>query len=290
MAGCVCDHACTRSNRHLVRIGKGGVALKIYVSVDMEGIAGIVLREQLRRGELFYEEGRRLITQEVNVLVDSLLAAGATDIIVKDAHGTGFNFLIGQLHEGARYVMGAARTEQRFPGLDDTFAGALLIGYHAMAGVQGAVRDHTYVPTDWQSLSLGGTAIGEIGLDALYFGYYGVPVLLVSGDDKACAEAKRQLGDVLTYQTKVGYGKHVALLDPPARVYARLPEIVAQALTRAANQPPYRMPAPYVLTMRYAGTEHLDGRYFDGEQAERIDGTTVCYRDDDLLRLLARAL
>ncbi|MCY0876972.1 MAG: M55 family metallopeptidase, partial [Firmicutes bacterium] len=264
--------------------------MKIYVSVDMEGIAGVVIREQLRRGEAFYEEGRRLVTREVNVLVDSLLAAGATDIIVKDAHGTGFNFLVEQLHKGARYVMGAARTERRFPGLDDTFDGAFLIGYHAMAGALDAVRDHTYVPTDWQQLTLNEAAIGEIGLDALFFGHYGVPVLLVSGDDKACAEARRQLGDVSTYQTKVGFGKHVALLDPPSRVHERLPEVVREALQTAKERSPYEVPGPYTLTMRYAGTEHLDARYFDGEHAVRVDGTTVAYRDEDFLRLVARAL
>lgn len=264
--------------------------MKIYVSVDMEGIAGIVLREQLRRGEAFYEEGRRLLTQEVNVLVESLLAQGVTEIVVKDAHGTGFNFLVEQLHEGARYVMGAARTELRFPGLDETFAGAFLIGYHAMAGTQAAVRDHTYVPTDWQAIELNGCPIGEIGLDALIFGQFGVPVLLVSGDDKACQEARGQLGEVITYQTKVGVGKHVALLDAPRRVHAVARTAVATALQGVGRIKPYRISSPYALTMHYAGTEHLDARYFGGEDAVRVDGTTVLYRDDDFLRLVARAL
>lgn len=264
--------------------------MKIYASVDMEGIAGIVVREQLRRGELLYEEARRLLTQEVNVLVESLVAEGATEIIIKDAHGTGFNLLVEQLHPGACYALGATRTEQRFPGLDESFDGALLIGYHAAAGTQHAVRDHTFVPTDWQSLTLNGTRVGEIALDALLFGARGVPILLVSGDDKACAEAHACFDAVQTYQTKVGYGKHAALVTPPAAIYPQIRAAVQRALQLIGRAQPFTKPGPYRLEMCYASTDLLDARYFDGKRDFRADGVTAVFQDTDLLRLLARAL
>ena len=262
--------------------------MKIYVSVDMEGIAGIVVREQLRRGEALYEEGRRLLTAEVNALVaaifafrapDELMATAelgspgspgspgqpgqpraagvgaggvcsATEVIVKDAHGTGFNFHVEHLHEGAEYVLGPSRMEKRFPGLDETFDGAMLIGYHAMAGTAEAVRDHSYVPTEWQSLSLNGRAVGEIAVDALFFGLHGVPVLLVSGDDKACAEARDVLPGVVTYETKRAFGKHVAITRAPARVYRELPDIVAQALASLGDRRPKREPGGETMAAR----------------------------------------
>ncbi|MCY0902135.1 MAG: M55 family metallopeptidase [Firmicutes bacterium] len=267
--------------------------MKIYVSVDMEGIAGIVVREQLRRGEALYEEGRRLLTAEVNALVAAILASCATEIIVKDAHGTGFNFHVEHLHEGAEYVLGPSRMEKRFPGLDATFDGAMLIGYHAMAGTAEAVRDHSYVPTEWPSLTLNGRAVGEIALDALLFGIHEVPVLLVSGDDKACAEAREVLPGVVTYETKRAFGKHVAITRAPARVYRELPDIVARALDgRAARSPvaPLRWDGPYELVVKLAGTELADARYFDGVHAVRQDGTTALYRGADLLDVLARGL
>jgi len=264
--------------------------MKIYVSVDMEGIAGIVLREQLVQGEPLYQEARRLLTAEVNAVVDALRKSGADEIVVKDAHATGFNFLPGELHPEADYCMGATRMCARFPGLDASFDGAFLIGYHAMAGTQSAVRDHTMTSLGWQSVELNGEPIGEIGLDGYLFGRHGVPVLLVSGDDKACGEAKRWIPGVHTYETKVATGRHSAVLKAPKRIYEEMPDTVRQALANRGDVKPMSPPpSPYELRIRFMSTDQADSRSYDGVSAIRADGWTAVYRDDDLIRLLDKA-
>src|SRR5690625_3473350 len=99
--------------------------MRVYVSVDMEGIGGIVVREQCQRGAQEYAVARQLLTKEVNAMVAGLREGGATDIIVRDAHGTGFNFVIDDLHPDARYVLGAPNKPNRFPKLDDRIDAAI---------------------------------------------------------------------------------------------------------------------------------------------------------------------
>lgn len=262
--------------------------MKFYVSVDMEGIAGIVLKEQIYRGEMFYEEARRLLTDEVNAVAEALVQAGAAEIVVKDAHGSGFNMLYGSLHPAVTLAAGALPLSNRFPGLDETFDGALLIGYHAMAGTPGAILEHTFSYADILELALNGEPIGEIGIDALLFGRCGVPVLFVSGDDKACAEAKRQLGTVVTYETKRATGRHAGLLKAPRRVLAEIVESVKEAVDRRSECKPYAIPGPYEMRIDYTSTSLADAHAFEAGGVRRQGGRTLTLEDDDLARLLTQ--
>ncbi|WP_010282945.1 M55 family metallopeptidase [Bacillus timonensis] len=264
--------------------------MKVYVSVDMEGIAGILLPEQLKKGELYYEEARKLLTTEVNVVIEGLLEAGVNDIYVKDAHGTGFNFIASELHHGARYCMGATNVSNRFPGLDSTFDGAMLIGYHAMGGTEYAIRDHTMTSVGWQSIHLNGRPIGEIGIDSLLFGLHNVPVLIVTGDKKTCAEAIEEIPNVRTYETKEGFGRHAALIKPPKLVYRELKESIKESIATRTNVMPTTLDAPYELVMKFLSTDQLDQRYFDGTRSKRIDGLTASYSSDDIIEVLSIAL
>lgn len=265
-------------------------AMKIYVCVDMEGIAGIVHPSQIMKGEPMYEEGRRLLTDEVNAVVEALQDAGATQIVVRDIHATGINFIPERLHPGASYVMGGTQFDERFPGLDASFDGALLIGYHAMAGTARAVRDHTFSSRSFTAVELNGKPIGEIGLDGLLLGRYNVPVLLVSGDDATCLEAEQELVGVMTYCTKKALGRHSALLKPPQKVRLEMNEVISQAIRNRGQCKPHVLEGPYELTVRYLSTDLADARYCDGISANRLDGLTIQVKDDDLVRLLARAL
>ncbi|MFD0869689.1 D-aminopeptidase [Chlamydia abortus] len=264
--------------------------MKIYASVDMEGITGIVLREQLMRGEPLYNEARHLLTQEVNAVVEGLLEAGAKHIVVKDAHATGFNFIPELLHPDALYCMGGTPIAERFPGLDSSFDGALLIGYHGMAGTRRAVRDHTMSSASYQYTELNGNPVGEIVLDAMLFGLHDVPVLLVTGDDATCREAKQALGTVHTYETKTALGRHAALLKPPRKVYSEIREAVKQAIAGRDACRPLVIPGPYELLLEMNSTDLADRRYVDGETSIRLDGVRMLYKDTDFVRLLSRAL
>lgn len=263
----------------------------MYVCVDMEGIAGIIHSSQLMKGEPMYEEGRRLLTEEVNAVVEGLLQAGATEIIVRDMHATGINFIPDKLHPGASYFMGATSFKERFPGIDSSFDGALLVGYHAMAGRAEAVRDHTYSSRAFTSVELNGRPIGEIGLDSMLLARYGVPVLLVTGDDKTCEEAKLELGqNVTTYCTKQAWGRHSALLTPPQKVRSEIKEAIGEAVNKREACQPHSIDGPYELTVHYLSTDLADGRYCDGIHTERLDGLTIRTKETDLIRLLSRAL
>lgn len=265
--------------------------MKIYISVDMEGIAGILLPEQLVKGETLYYEARKLMTREVNVIIEELIKIGVKDIVVKDAHGSGFNFLIEDLHPDALYVMGGLRVDQRFPLLDSSFTGAFLIGYHAKSGTKQAIRDHTISSHSWQSIAINGIEIGEIGLDSLLFGLHNVPIMLVTGDDKACKEVKEFLGeDVVTYITKYSLGRHAGIMLPPKRVYKELAEVVKRAIDNSKKCSPFYLNPPYEMVVRYMSTEQVDRLFCDNKRVIRIDGVTVKYKEEDLMQLLSHVL
>ncbi len=256
----------------------------------MEGISGIVLKQQLTRGELLYEEARHFLTDEVNVIVESLIAAGVDEIYVKDAHSSGFNFLVHKLHPGAKYCVGATKIPERFPGLDTSFDGAMLIGYHAMGGIEKAIRDHTMTSVGWQTIHLNGSPVGEIALDSLLFGLYNVPVLLVTGDDQTCVEAQKEISNVTVYETKQSYGRHAGLIKSPQLVHKELKEVIKKSLDNKVNVLPKQIQGPYNLAIRFVSTDQADSRYYDGIQAKRINGLTAVYYGDNLIDLLSRAL
>jgi D-amino peptidase len=166
--------------------------MKIFITADMEGISGVVLREQLSVGTPEYAEARHLLIGDANAAVASALEAGADEIIVADMHSRGFHFPLDKLHPQAKYLMGSGHWP-RFPFLEGADA-MFMVGYHALSGTEGAVRDHTMSSLHWQDLWVNGRKFGEVGVDAAIAGYYGVPVMLVTGDDKVCSEARELLG------------------------------------------------------------------------------------------------
>lgn len=263
--------------------------MNVYVSVDMEGIGGVAVREQCQRGTTEYAEARHFLTQEVNALIKGLLAGGAKNIIVRDAHSSGFNFIINDLHPSARYFMGAPNKPNRFPKLEEGTDVGILMGYHAMASTPYAVRDHTFNSKSQGRVWLNGREVGEIWIDALLFGLRQVPVVMVTGDDKACWEAKLFLPNVAICETKEGFGRNAALLKPPEIVRQEVEEVAYQVMNQpATNFAKEESEAPHELIIEYVNTEKVDGIYADGDRVERIDGRKVLYRDNNLHELLRR--
>jgi D-amino peptidase len=177
--------------------------MKIYIAADIEGISGICGARQLEMDRPWWNEARRLLTQDINAAVQGALDGGATEVVVWDNHDGGYNVIVEDIHEQADLIGGQPHVP-RFPALDAGFSGVLLIGYHAMSGTEAAVLDHTYSSQTRRSLTLNGQEMGEVGLDALWAGRLGVPVLMVSGDDKVCAEAQRFLGEIEVAVVKQG--------------------------------------------------------------------------------------
>lgn len=262
--------------------------MKIFISVDMEGISGVVLREQLSVGTPEYAEARHLLVGDANAAVEGALQAGADEIIVADMHSRGFHFPLEKLHPQARYLVGSGHWP-RFPFLKGADA-MFMIGYHALSGTECAVRDHTMSSLHWQDLWVNGREFGEVGIDAAIAGFHGVPVTLVTGDDKVCSEARELLGDIVSVEVKQAVGRHRALILPPAVAQQHIRRAAHHAVERIGQVEPLRVSSPVDIKLRYTGTDLAERHPFDGETIVRLDGRTVLFRGRDIMDALRFAL
>ena len=168
--------------------------MRVYISVDMEGVAGVVHEDQTdpidprHAGE--YNRFRRLMTGEANAAIEGALAAGAKTILVNDSHWLMRNLLAEELHPAAELLSGGPKLRSMVEGVDEGFDAALFVGYHARAGTGHAIIDHTYTSRVHEA-RLNGQPVGELAINAALAGTYGVPVALVSGDQALAAEAAR---------------------------------------------------------------------------------------------------
>lgn len=180
--------------------------MKIYIMADIEGISGISSKSYVsasaNRPDLI-AEGRKLMTSDINACIEGCFKGGATQVIVKDAHGSGENVKRSEIDMRADLIQGDT-PRQRIPDIAN-FDGLILLGYHAMAGTKGAVLEHTLSSTGYQHIWINGKEVGEIAIDAAIASEYNVPVIMVSGDDKTCLEAQNFLPDVVTCEVKKGF-------------------------------------------------------------------------------------
>ncbi len=250
--------------------------MKIMMGVDLEGITGVMSREHTGRGERRYAEAVELMAGDINAAVEGLLAGGADDVLVWDNHGGALNAPFAKLHGGARYVRGSGGNGVRWRGMDDSVDGLVLLGYHAKAGTHAAVLEHTMSSASWLHLTVNGRQIGEIGIDGALAGAVGVPVIMVSGDDKLCAEAKDLFGDGVTAVcVKQAHARHGAICLPPEQSAKLLREGAADAARNIGRTQPLDLGAPAVVELAFKHTDHADSadlRFFNGR---RLDGYTV---------------
>jgi len=258
--------------------------MKIFMTVDMEGISGVVLREQLTVGTPEYVETRHLLIGDANAAVEGALEAGADEIIVADMHSRGFHFPLDKLHPQAKYLMGGGHWP-RFPFLEGADA-MFMVGYHALSGTEAAVRDHTMSSLHWQDLWVNGRRFGEVGVDAAIAGYYGVPVMLVTGDDKVCSEARELLGEIEVAEVKQAVARHRALILPPAVARELIRGKARRAVERIGAVEPLSIPSPVEVKLRYTGTDLAERHPFDGDQIIRLDGRTVMLKGRDIMDAL----
>ena len=257
--------------------------MRVYMSVDMEGLAGVALREQISRylGGRQYQQGRRLVAAEVNAAVAGAFAGGATDVIVHDNHGSSMNMPIEQIDPRVHVYMGNLPYPQHAL-LEPDVDLYLCLGYHAAQGRMHAFRDHTVSSSRWSDVWLNGIAVGELGLSAACAGVYGIPVGLVVGDDKVCAEACDTVWGLRSRScsVKTGLGRHAAKLLPVVDQHDRIRKATARAVRRWDAVPPLVFAPPYELCLQYTSPEFADARACDGVNTIRRDGTTICLRGD----------
>jgi D-amino peptidase len=254
----------------------------VYISVDMEGVAGVVHEDQTDpvdpRHAAEYNRFRRLMTAEANAAVEGALAAGAERVLVNDSHWLMMNLLAEELHPAAELLSGGPKARSMVEGIDGGFDAALFVGYHARAGVGHAIIDHTYTSRVHEA-RLNGRPAGELAINAALAGTYGVPVALVSGDQALAAEARETLGpSVETVIVKHAVGRFAARSVAPSVACRLIREGVIAALGRP--HAPLRLPAPIHLEVDFALTQMADmAELVPG--SVRTAGRTVAFTHDD---------
>lgn len=186
-----------------------GFNVNVYISVDMEGIAGAVVNEQMG-GTSDYERFRRIMTQEANAAVEGALAAGADTVVVNDSHGPMINLLIEDLHPEAELISGVNKPLLQVTGIADGFDAVFFVGYHQREGGGDGVMNHTLLGRVVYEVRVNGDPADEAALNAGVAGSYGIPVALVTGDNEVCADAARRFPGVVTAPVKQAIDRYAA--------------------------------------------------------------------------------
>ena len=257
--------------------------MKILIAVDMEGITGVTNWDQVTPGHSEYVRFRKLMTQDVNAAIRGAIDAGADDIIVADGHWNGSNILIEELDPRVRLNSGSPSPFSMMQGIDESVDGVFFVGYHARNGTPNAILDHTWSSKTVANVWLNGILTGEFGLNGAVAGHFGVPVILATGDQTACAQIVEQLGEMETAVVKQATGRFAAECLSPQVTQ----EMIYMAATRAVQRleggdvpDPFVLDTPVRVTVEFFKSEMAD-------LASRIpftqrDGTRVSLTVDEM--------
>jgi D-amino peptidase len=223
---------------------------KVLISVDMEGMAAHVGRDDVLPNNVDYQMGRKRMTAEANAAIEGALAGGAEKIVVADSHSHMNNILTDELHEKAMLVRGSPRPLSMMQGLDETFDAAMLIGYHARSGDARGALAHTFM-LNVQNIKLNGVVVGESGFNAALAGHFNVPVALASGDDRLVQEVNKLLPWVHTVTTKWSISFTSAMSLSPQMSQDLIREGAETALKDLDSKQPYRLSTPIELGVDY---------------------------------------
>lgn len=255
--------------------------MKLYISVDMEGITGLPDYTYVDADKHNYERGRKIMTAETNYVIDAAFKFGYESILINDSHSKMNNILIDQLHPEAELITGNVKPFSMMQGLDKTFDGVMFIGYHARAG-QFGVMSHA-MNHAVRNFYINDNPIGEMGFNTYVAGFFGVPVLLVSGDDQAVQEAKELISNVTTVAVKETISRSAVKSLTPKKAGTLLTEKVTQALEYRHQIQPLSPPENPILKIEF-------NNYGQAEWAnlmpntELVPGTTaVTYQAKDIL-------
>jgi len=260
---------------------KAEEGLKVFISVDMEGITGVVISEECSRTGDDYGLFRKLMTLEANAAIEGALAAGATEIWVRDSHGSARNILPDLLHEKAVLLRGwSGGFKSMMEGIDESFDAVIFIGYHAKAGTPDAIIEHTMSGTVMDS-SVNGVSLPEAGWNALIAGHYNVPVVFAAGDTALCDQLKGMFGKIETVSVKTAIGASAVNLHPQA-AWMKIRKGVEKSLRERTQYKPYKLSAPYTLVLTLKLEEMVyNGSFYPG--AERTGEWELTYKSDSIL-------
>ena len=258
--------------------------MKILIAADMEGISGVVNWDQVTPGHAEYARFRRVMTGDVNAAVRGAFEAGAEEVTISDGHWASGNILVEELDSRARLNSGSPSPFSMVQGIEAGIEGILLIGYHARAGAQNAILDHTWSSKCVLNLWLNQILVGETGLNAAMCGHFDVPVLMVSGDQTVCAEARELLGSLETAVVKQASGRMAAECLSLQAAQELICETAVRAVRRlldGAAPQPFRLPEPVQVRIEFANSEMGDrASLLPG--AHRLDGRLIEFEALDM--------
>jgi D-amino peptidase len=259
-------------------------SLKIFISADMEGVVGVVSDAQIGPGGFEYERFRGFMTAEVNACIEAAREAGATEILIADAHGNGQNLLIERLPDDVMLVRSWPRPLGMMEGIDRSFDGVIFLGYHASTANERGVRAHTFSSANVTAVRLNGISMSEASVNAAIAGHFGVPVIMVSGDNVAVAETQVIIGDVEGAVVKWAKGFHSAQTLMPEAAYRVIRDRTKAAIGRIDEFQPYLLETPLRLELslkHYRPVELLS--YLPN--VERVNSHTVRFVGQDILEV-----
>ncbi len=263
---------------------KAREGLKVFISVDMEGTGGVIHWEDVSRKGKDYDLFRRLMTQETNAAIEGALEAGATEILVRDSHGSARNILPDVLRPEAVLLRDWSDGPlSMMEGIDETFDAVIFIGYHARAGTPNAVLKHTMTGTIYDVV-LNGKKMPEAGINGAIAGYFGVPVVFIAGDLAVCKQATELFGDIETAAVKEGIGKAAKMLHP-LKAQELIKKKTTLALKRLKDFKPFRLKPPFKMEVTFKDEERAENAsWIPG--AKRTGNTSVSFTSNDFIEVL----
>ncbi len=256
--------------------------MNLYISVDLEGISGVVHGDFLGSKGHDYTRGRKLMTGEVNAAVKGALDACAEEIVVNDGHGSMRNILIEDLHPEARLLTGSPKVLGQMEGIDSAvdFDGVIFVGFHARANSEG-VLNHTISGRVVNRVKVNGMELGEAGLNSLVAGHFGIPVVFCSGDSATCRQVSELIPGAVTVAVKEDAGRYAALCLSPERAQEAIREGVCESVERlrTAEVSPFVLTSPLQFDLQVADTAMADlAALIPG--AQRTDSTQISFSAD----------
>lgn len=234
--------------------------MKVYISADMEGTSGIVHSDQTDPSHHEYQHFRKTMLAEVNAAIEGAVKGGAQEILVNDSHWNMRNLIIEDLNPAATLLSGSPKPFSMMTGIDGGYDAVFFTGYHARAGSAFGNLDHTYTgPQLVQNVWLNGVEVGEYGLNAALAGHFGVPVVLITGDQTACAQAKELLGDDLeAVVVKEATGRASAKNIHPTKVHQMIREAAERATAARKKRAPFVVKSPITLRLAVARSSQAE--------------------------------
>jgi D-amino peptidase len=235
--------------------------LKVFISVDMEGLAGVVTSSDVSPTGPDYAHFRAIMAAETNAAVEAAFAAGATEVLVRDGHGSKQNLLPGDVNPRARLLRGqAVGPKNMMEGIDKTFGAVVFVGYHAKAGTPNAILEHTSTG-NVIDFSINGVSLPEAGYNAMVAGLYDVPVVFIAGDRAVVDQVRGLLGPIEAVAVKEEIGDASNGISPK-EAQDQIRKTVETAVRNRAKMKPYKIPGPYTMVLKvkterplYAGAQ-----------------------------------